>query len=170
MRVETEGADKLRRLARQLREAGDKSLQRELRAGLTRAMQPLRGELVSAVGAYLPGGYAPLVAASLTVRGAATSGRGARIRVVTAGKGRKAKRDIQALNAGVLRHPVFGRYRFVKRSRASAHRDVRSARPWAVQRVRPGFFDDQAAKRHADLVRECESVIDQVARKIEGGS
>lgn len=170
MPVTVHGADRLRTLARQLREAGDASLRKELHAGLSRAVKPLKTEVVGAVAAYLPSRYAALVAASLTVRTSARGGQGARVRVTTGSKGRKEKRDLSALNAGVLRHPVFGRHRFVTARRGAAHRDVRSARPWVAQRVQKGFFDDQAVRLGVDVARECERVIDQVARKIEGGT
>lgn len=167
--VDIRGIDKLRRVARNLRTAGDKTLQAELYAGLNRAVKPLSESVIKDLELYLPRGYAPLVAGSTRIRTTGARGRSVRVRVLATARGHAEKRDLAALNAGVLRHPVFGRHRFVKATRKSKYRDIRKANPWAVTAVRPGFFDDPARRLAADVFRECEGVIDLIAEKINGG-
>lgn len=169
MDVEVKGVDKLRRVARQLREAGDKALQQELYAGLNRAVKPLRGDAVRNLGEYLPSGYAPEVEGAFSTKVGGSRGRDVKVSVTATARGSAEKRDLSALNAGVLRHPVYGRYRFVKASRKSKHRDVRYANPWVAQGVRAGFFDDAAKRLAPEVAAECERVLDEVAAKIEGG-
>lgn len=146
------GADKLRKLARDLRAAADRDLSRKLRAGISRTVKPF-GEAVKAETATLPSGYAPVLGRALRVRASTrTRGAGAGVRIVVSAKGKVEDRDVAAVNAGALRHPLFGR-----------------RRRWYTTAVTPGFVDRPVERLGDDVRREVEKVVDDIADQIERG-
>jgi hypothetical protein len=153
--VPVHGADKLRKLARDLREAGDKDLQRELRSGIARPVKPFAEAVKQEAGAVMPhrGGYAGILARALKVAASTrTTGSGAGIRIVVSAKGKVEERDVAALDVGELRHPIFGRRRH-----------------WATTSVRPGFVTQPAERLIDGVRREIENAVDRVADKLERG-
>jgi hypothetical protein len=136
--IEIRGVDELRAAARALRDA-DRQLGERMSRGLRQIGERFARDVRSEAH-RLPSGYAPTMAAAVRVSTSLKRG-GMSLRVYAPGKG--DERAVRAINAGVLRHPVFG------------HR----AR-WVEQRVRPGFVDDPA-RRLADRVQhEIESAVD----------
>src|SRR6266568_3381580 len=135
--VTTRGADKLTRLGRALKAAGDKDLQRELR----RAMR--RGALER-----LPkrGGLAERVASSKFGVRTSTAGKGASVRVI----GRSGY-DLQGMDEGEIRHPVYG------------HRKQK----WQTTTVKPGWFSDAEEAAAPKVRDELVKAIDIVAAKLE---
>src|SRR6266702_320867 len=111
--VTTRGADKLTRLGRALKDAGDKDLQRELRRAMQRGGKPLKD----------------------------AARKGASVRIV----GRSGY-DLQGMDEGEIRHPVFG----------DPHVRVLAGRrkwKWVSQEVKPGWFSD-AEEAAAPKVRD----------------
>ena len=147
----TSGAE-LRYVAGLLRKAAARDLTRELRKGQRQAFKPLQPEIKAEALATLPkrGGYAATMAKAVKVTVTTGVGRNALTARVYA-RGKVEHRDVVAVNAGRLRHPVFG------------HRKT-----WKLTRVRPGFVDrpvdklsDQILKESADAA---ERVLDSIAR------
>ena len=146
------GADKLRKLGRDLRQAANKDLTKKLYAGINRPVKPFRAA-VKAETATLPSGYAPIMSRSLQIRvSTRTRGRGAGIRIVVSANGRSQLRDVAAVNAGRLRHPAWGR-----RGR------------WYTTTVTPGFVDRPTNAMADDIRREVEHVVDDIADQLERG-
>ncbi len=147
------GGIALRRLSLQLQEAGRTDLMDELRDGVNKAVLPLGDSIVVGVPEYMPSGYAPVLAKSLEFR--MTQRRGAASFVVSMsmiGKGSKKRREIRALDRGVVRHPVFGRYH----------------RAWVAQKIRPGFWSAPVKKGKDGAVRRAVQVMQDVAKKAAG--
>jgi hypothetical protein len=147
--VRVSGAQDLRALSRDLKEAGRKDLRKELFAGLNRATKPLRAEAKANALATLPssGGLAARVAAAnMTVRGG-----GARVTIVARPSKRGGSFHPIEIDGGVVRHPVYGHG------------------PTVNQHVKPGWFT-RPMQAGADEVRhELVAAIDVVARKLAAG-
>lgn len=147
-RVEIRGAEQFDRLARRLREAGDKDLRRELYAALNRSTKPVRGQVKANARAILPqrGGAARLVArSSVTTRGKA--GKHPSVRIVA-----KNGINLYAVNRGILRHPLFGRRKH-----------------WYTTPVQPGWFTDPIERAKPHIQRELIEAMHDIAVKITRG-
>jgi hypothetical protein len=143
------GGAELRYVAGRLRKAAARDLTRELRAGQRQAFRPLEPEIKLEAAATLPGAYGPLMARAVKVSLRRSAGAVYAARIYA--RGRAAKRDVRAVNAGTLRHPLFG-----NRTR------------WFTTRVRRGFVD-RPADRVMDRVLEesaqaAQKVLTSIAR------
>jgi hypothetical protein len=146
--VEIRGADQLARLARQLKEAGDRGLQRELYGGINRAMKPVREDLKrSAVSGKIPrrGGLAAKVAASRFRTRRRTSAWVSGIRLEATNQ-----YTLGRLNRGQVRHPIPN------------NRDV-----WVTQQIEPGWFTEPTQAAAPRVRAEIELVMRLVAKQIE---
>ena len=137
------GIADLRKLSAHIRAEGAKGLGKELANALEKAIQPLEAEIVAEAERTMPSGYGPLLARSIrhrrTRRAAA---REASVRLTTRAEGKQERRDLPALNQGILRHPVFGRRR----------------KPWTVTQIRPAFYT-RAIENAADLAEQRVLVV-----------
>lgn len=151
--VQILGAAELKRLAAQIRTTGDKGLGREMAAGLRKTTAPVQKAIRSEYGG-LPqrGGYAGVFSKSLRFRTALrTASRQASFRLTTFADGKGERRDIDRLEKGELRHPVYGRSR-------DGRRGERLANPWAVTKVR-GKFHERGTDSAADLAEKEMSIV-----------
>lgn len=119
------------------------------RTAVERGYRPV---LVGMVPAFMPSGYTPALSSDLEVKtsvrfAGANPGVTARISAPTGGpKGR----DVIALEAGRLSHPLFG-----DKSR------------WYRQRVRRGFASVPLKAIRPQIVREIDLELREVARDVE---
>jgi len=146
------GADQLKRLAAHVRATDAKGLGKEMGAGLRRAAKPIQRSIRQEY-TKLParGGYVAAWSKSLRFRtNLRTAGRQASFRVLTFADGTHERRDIDAVEAGRLRHPVYGRTRAGRSGR-------RTSNPWAVTRIAGGYHkrgtDDAADQAEAEMVK-----------------
>jgi hypothetical protein len=147
--LEVTGADKLARLSKALREAGDKDLKSELGKGLRRAVRPMRETFKAGALGFLPfrGGLAEEIADGMRFRTKIrTSGKSVGVRVVASLPGH----DLNAMNRGRLRHPVYG-----------------NRRNWVNQQIRPAWWDDSGLVAAPAVRVELVKAIDEVAAKLE---
>lgn len=158
LEVRIEGVADLRKVAARIRAEGNKDLSRELAAGLRDATRPVQAAIREEY-EQLPkrGGYAGVFSKSLRFRTDQRAGSNtARLVLRTYADGTKERRDINRLEKGVLRHPVFGR------SRPGKRKGERIANPWAVTSVK-GEFHKRGTENAAD---EAEREMIQVARNL----
>lgn len=143
------GVDDLERLGRMLKETGDKELKKELLAGVRKEGKPAVKAVKDSIGDYVPqsGGAADAVRRSTIGVRTTLSGKNVGIRI--RGTGRQVQ-NLKRINAGFLRHPVFG------------NRDA-----WVDQRIKPGFFDEPLMKRKDDVTHGIKRVLDDIAARIE---
>ena len=140
-------------VTRALKDLGDKGLGKEMGRQLRAATRPLAKEIRAEVPKAMPSGYAPVLSKSLRFRQAVKeTQQTARVTYRVYGDGRRERRDVVRLNAGVLRHPVFGR-----------RRDS-----WVDQRVRKGFVDRPVDRMQPQVTRQMEAVLDYVADQLKG--
>lgn len=149
--VTIRGGAEFPRCAAQLREEA-KALRRNVVAGARRAVTPLQRDIRAAAG-RLPSGYAPVMAGAVRVTTSvrlAGASPGVRLRVRA--KGKREDRDVAAVDAGTLRHPVFG-------NRSN----------WSAQRVRPDFVTGPWEAMKPRVADELGDVLDAVRERIERG-
>lgn len=153
--IVVEGAEKLYKLGAQLKEIGDKELRRDLFAGVRRATVPITEAAKASARAVLPkrGGLNEVVASSKFGTRTRVTGNSVGVRIVAEKKKDGGKKsDLEAIDRGTLRHPVYG------------HRKT-----WVLQNITPGWFS-KPAQGAAPMVRlQVVAVLDDVARRIERG-
>jgi hypothetical protein len=159
------GSNLLHDVAAAIKTASDKGMEKEMAAGLRRATKPVQAAIVASADRTMPaaGGYRTEFSRSLRFRNTIRTGsRNALVRLTTYAEGAKERRDILRLEAGQLRHPVFGRSRQLRSRR-------RVPSPWAVTTITPGFWrrgTDNAADAAA---AEMRGVLDDFAARIARG-
>ncbi len=142
-----EGAEDWRRLASSLRGA-EAPIRRAIRKGLRETAKPLGEDMRDGGADRMPkrGGLSARVARSaVSLRTAGGVGAGARVEVALRSRDGY---DLNAMDRGSIRHPVFGRG------------------PWVAQSV-PGrgfsdAFDRGAPKVRRELLRQIEHAIDEI--------
>ena len=143
---EIRGAQDLTVLAKRLKDAGRNDLRKELLRGVREsgadAVLAIRDSALES----LPrrGGLAAKVAAEKATMRASYGSGGARVSL-------RRKRG-RGLNAGRLRHPVFG-----------------DRKTWVGQPVNSGWFDDPIRDAAPDIRRKIEAVVKRVTDKITKG-
>lgn len=146
---EVRGAQQLQVLAERLKKAGEgelrKQLLREIRGSAKKAIPDVRQSAYRT----LPrrGGLAERVGNQAYAVQIRLGGSSASVRI--AGKGMKELRDI---DAGRLRHPVFG-----------------DRKRWKAQAVTPGFFSDPINRRAPSIRKDIEKAMGGIAHKVTGG-
>lgn len=147
---EVSGSARLHVLAAQIRAAGQKGLGQEMAKALNTAATPLQASVREESARTLPRGYAPVFSESLRFRTALrTAARTASLRLTTYADGKRQRRDIRAINQGLVRHPLFGR-----RTR------------WYVTRVQPGFFDRGTRDAADQAEKKMLTVLDDFAERL----
>lgn len=146
---EVRGANQLEEVARRLKAAGAGDLRKELLAGIRAANKPVIAEIRASARENLPksGGLAALIASSSYGTRTRTSGNSVGVQI--RGTSRSVK-GLRALNAGRLRHPVFG-----------------NRSTWVEQSVTPGFFSKPIEKSKEELRHGIETVLADIAKRIE---
>jgi hypothetical protein len=140
------GGEQLEKVARRLKEIGDKELRKELFSGIQRAAKPMKLAAQQAARSKLPrrGGLNEWVASSkftVSVR----SGKFPAARVT----GKKSGHDLAALNRGRLRHPLYG---------DRGH--------WYTQQIDANWFSDAMAAQAPAVREEIVAILDDIARRI----
>lgn len=146
------GAD-LDKVVQGLRRVGDQGLGKQMAKQLRAATEPLRKDIRAEVPKAMPSGYAPILSKSLRFRQSVQPGRTtARVLLRVHADGQRERRDLPALNRGVLRHPVYG-----DRNR------------WVAQRVRRGVVDRPVDRLGPEVRRQMAAVVQYVADEITKG-
>ena len=147
--IEVNGADQLARLAKQLREAGAKDLQRELGQAINRATKPVKADIKQSFAQTLPnrGGLAKRAAATKLTTRRRTSANAAGVRIV--GKGTLS---LYHLNKGQIRHRKGGKIGAGK-----------------VQPTTPGAWDKPTEAAAPKVRAELVAAMDAIGRKIGRG-
>jgi hypothetical protein len=162
MRFQVSGQKDLYRLAHNLHEAGQKNLKRQLDKASRQAGNEIAREVQQHTKDYIPANFEhrfdTAFVAEVEVRLVASR----RITVVFYARGKTVRRDIRAINAGRLRHPVFGRNRRLKNGTLQAN-------PWVMQTIRPGLVDEPARRAMPKARKQIEDAIDRVSQQIGKG-
>jgi hypothetical protein len=123
---EVTSTDQFIRAARALNAQGSagKGLKRELMAEIKTAVKPMENEVRRDLPQFLPRRYARVLGANLVVRPSQkTTGNSVGLKVTGYAPGQAQRRQVNPINAGILRHPVFG-----------------NRKVWIAQKVKAGFW------------------------------
>jgi hypothetical protein len=144
--VEVTGAVQLVRLAAAVKLYGDKELRKDMLRGLRAAAKPMAMSIKEEAAADLPhtGGLNEWVAKSSITPRTRTSGKSAGVRIT----GRKSGHDLEAINRGRVRHPVFGH------------------NTWVSETVSSGWWERGALKQEDTVRRDLIVAMEEVAAKI----
>lgn len=165
LEVRVDGAASLHRLAARMRAEGRQDLSRQMSEALSKAADPLKDTIRQEADQTMPrsGGYQAAFGKSLRFRvGRAGQSSSADVKLTTYADGSSERRDIRALNAGKLRHPIFGR------SRPGARKGERHANPWAVTSIHAGFWDRGVSGAMGQAEKQMQDVIDDYAHRLVG--
>jgi hypothetical protein len=159
------------RLAAAMR-TGGKQVPGAIRRGFQRSLAPFEDAVRRQADARFPAGYAAVFGASVQVRvSVRTAGQAAHADVRVWADGQADRRKIAALEAGVLAHPVYGRYR-TRRWTATRPRRRQPPRripnPWVRQRIRPGFGAAALDEVRPQVTQSMRMVLNQVEQTIRG--
>lgn len=156
------GAQQLREVAKHIRTTGDKGLGREFGKALEKAVEPVKKAISESAAHTMPSGYAPTLTRSLKHRRTTkTDTRQATVQLATYGEGRRERRDLPALEAGRLAHPVFGRTRLTRSGPVP--------NPWVRQRIRAGFHKRGTAKAGDEAEKQILVVVDDFVQRLAEG-
>ena len=161
--VRVHGAAELRKVAAKIRAEGAKDLSRQLSDALSKATDPIRQSIRDSAEEVMPrrGGYNAVFGKSLRFRNSRRTGADEATVVLSSyAEGSKERRDIIALEAGRLRHPVWGR------SRPGARKGERHANPWAVTSIRAGFWRRGTDKALDEAQKQLQHVIADFSRRL----
>jgi hypothetical protein len=146
------GAERLAVLGRELRAAGASGLRRELYRSVRRTVRDseVRPQVARSAQATLPqrGGLAARVAAAKVTARIRAGGQNVGVDLVASDR----RADLHGINAGRVRHPVYGHG------------------PWVSQAVRPGYFDQAMEGPVVDSLQEAViEAVDTIARRLSSG-
>jgi len=140
-------ADELARLSAALREAGETEWRKQVTQGIKDAADGIPDAIRAGMKPHLPNRYADVLAKdtrlTISVKTGITDPG-----VFVVGKNSGKQRKLNMINAGILRHPLFG-----DRNR------------WYAQElpsVRPGWFDDPCQAAKPEVRAEIEAALEQV--------
>ena len=151
------GPQQLRDLSVRLKAMGKEGqgLRRELYRAIDEASKPFARKVTAAdyLYPYMPDRYADVLASDMKVT--AQKRGGERASVALKAQGRLHRREVQRINAGLLRHPVFAR-------------GLRADWAWKSQiaGMRPGFFTDAAREAAPGIRDRVAQACHDVGRKI----
>lgn len=153
--LQVRGAAELRRAAAQLR-VEDKALRRGAAKALERGARSLRTTIPAAALKLLPSGYGQVMADDVRVTTSvklASRDPAVTVKVWAEGGAHPEHRDVSAVDAGTLRHPLFGRRRLA----------------WYAQKVPAGFASGPFAALKPAMLQEIEKDWDEMVRRAERG-
>jgi len=144
--VQVTGAEQLVRLAAAVKLTGDKELRKDMLRGLRAAAKPMVASIKEEAVADLPhtGGLGEWVAKSRISPRTRTTGKSAGVRIT----GAKSGHDLEAINRGQLRHPVFGHNR------------------WVSQTVSSGWWERGAMREAGAVRRDLIVAMEEVAARL----
>jgi hypothetical protein len=143
--VSVKGTSQLDKVARQLKEAGDKGMRRELTRAVQEAGQPLKVAERRSAALSLPhrGGLAGIVAkGSVNLQTRLGANPSVRLRYTS-------KHDIKSMNAGRLRHPLWGN---------RSH--------WFTQAIKPGWFDRPIEANAPQARKAVLAALDRISKQL----
>lgn len=149
--VDVHGHDGFNKLAAAMRKAAEVDYDRELNAGLERAGEVVAKEIRESSKPYMPAGYEQVFAASMVTKVSLMRrgiNKAATVAVRAFGR-RGHERQVEKLEQGRLKHPVFTRA------------------VWVWQNIRPGFVSEPAKRAIPEATREIDKACQKITDKIE---
>lgn len=142
------GQEHMRALRRQMEKAGQGDLRAELSASLRQAAVPLARAVDEAIPQYLPrrGGLAREVQGMTIEPVVGVTASTVRLKL----RGRSEGRDVRRMDAGTVRHPVYG-----------------NRSTWVSQPVKPGFWTKTLAKQGSKVRKAIDDALRDFTRRLQ---
>lgn len=150
MTLRVTGGPEFTRLAADLRREKAASRRAILQA-IERGALVLRKTIPASAAAKLPGDYGPTIGRAVRLSPSVQLGRGTVVIRVHA-MGRGEQRDVNAVDMGTLRHPLYGN---------RGH--------WFDTRVPPGFVSQPFEAARGPITDEVDEVLNGIVDRIEKG-
>jgi len=150
-------ASELEAVAFRLRRAGEEDLARELTAGMRRGVEPVPDKIRAGLKPHLPDRYAALLDEDTSITVVVRNSGADATASVRATNASLRKRKLNRLDAGILWHPLFGRF---------PRGDPRNR--WFGQgepSVQPGWFTGPAEDAAPEVRAELEQALRDVTAK-----
>ena len=150
-------ASELEAVAFRLRRAGEEDLARELTAGMRRGVEPVPDKIRAGLKPHLPDRYAALLDEDTSITVVVRNSGADATASVRATNASFRKRKLNRLDAGILWHPLFGRF---------PRGDPRNR--WFEQgepSVQPGWFTGPAEDAAPEVRAELEQALRDVTAK-----
>ncbi len=150
------GVEDLAKLGRDLKEAGDKDLRKELLRSGREMGKPIKKELSASAIDVLPtkGGLSKLIAKAKVRVSTRLAGKNVGVSFI----GKWSGHDLKAVDLGDLRHPIRQRTAEKERGRKAI---------WVAQKITPGYWTKVFDGFGADIARkEFLKAVDAVAAKL----
>jgi hypothetical protein len=160
VRINVTGAKDLYRFANALHEAGKADLKRQLDRASRAAGKVIVDEVEKSMNQYIPANFERRWDQAFDTKVEVRLVASRRITVVFWATGKRERRDIKAINAGRLRHPVYGRNRRLKSGELMAN-------PWVMQTIRAGLVDEPFRRATPAAVKKIDDAVKRVFDKIE---
>jgi hypothetical protein len=146
-------ADELARLSAALREAGEREWRKQVTQGIKRSAEATLPDIPKALKPHLPDRYAKVLEDDLRLTvsvktGATDPG------VWIVGRPVSKQRKLRIINAGNLRHPVFGQHGVPRRQWRWRDQEEPS--------VHPGWFSGPCENSRPEVRKEIEAALDSV--------
>lgn len=140
------GAQQLEVLAKRLKATGDRELRKELLRAFREGTKGTKPEVTRSLASRLPqrGGLAARMATSRVSTKTKLSGRTVGVRIEA-----RSPHDIRGMNAGRLRHKVFGRNQ------------------WVDQTIEPGVFTEPIEHDAPEIRDALQRVMRDLAHRLE---
>lgn len=145
------GAAQMAKLGRDLKQAGNKDLRKEMLRSGRRLGPPIKVEIADSARTMLPkrNGLAALIAGAKVRTSVRLTGRGVGVKFV----GRWSGHDLKGADEGLIRHPVRG-----------------NLKVWVAQKVPAGYWSRTFEGPAAKLARaEWLKAVDAMIRRLRAG-
>lgn len=151
--VNVSGHERFNKISAALHKAAAVDYDRELNRGLENAGEVIAKEIRTSSDPYMPAGYERTFANSMVTKVSLRLGRVKRAAISVRAFGRRGhERQVEKLEQGMLKHPVF----------------TRSV--WVWQKIRAGFVTEPAQRATPEATREldkaCKNITDKIERAI----
>lgn len=162
MHVTVTGDAAFKRFSVQL-DLAAKGLEHEMDRALLEAGEDVTAGIRVGTDIYMPSGYEERFRMSLRTDVEQDKPR-RKVSVVAWARGRNSRRDVERLDKGILRHPVFGRTRELTAGGKNRKNVIKGkyVNPWAVTTIRPGFYSNPVANAHVAMGRRTSQAMDRV--------
>lgn len=146
------GPAELRRAAADLRKAHRTDITRKTVAAIQRALTPVAAAIRAEVPVKMPATYAEVLSAALHVDKQVRATRNPTVSLKVWAMGKVIERDVEALDDGRLRHPVFG-----------------NRKVWRNTMRPPGLVSQPWSEAEDDIVRAVDDALDRIVADLERG-
>lgn len=161
MLVTVSGDASFKRFAVACDKASGPGFERHMDRGLREAGEDLGHAVRATTDIFMPSGYEDLFRSRLMSKVEILHGARRGMRLTMYARGKVTRREVERLEQGMLRHPVFGRTRRLKSG-------LLMKNPWSAQKIRSGFFSTPIKYATPQAIKRLDAalgrVLDQIGR------